>query len=101
VVAVPVDKNYQGGPASARSADQNLDIIMNEPGVRAMLEKGILGPKPLGQYYSNKIRDALEDAGIKGFKKGGVVRRTGIYQLHKGERVVPAGSGVIRRKKRR
>ena len=27
---------------------------------------------------------------FKGFRKGGRVHRTGIYRLHKGERVIPA-----------
>ena len=30
--------------------------------------------------------------GIAGFKRGGRVKRTGIYKLHAGERVIPARS---------
>jgi hypothetical protein len=29
-------------------------------------------------------------AGLDDMKKGGVVRKTGLYRLHKGERVTPA-----------
>jgi hypothetical protein len=32
----------------------------------------------------------LKALGIPGFKKGGKVKKTGIYKLHKGETVVPA-----------
>jgi hypothetical protein len=27
---------------------------------------------------------------VPGFKRGGSVKRTGVYRLHKGERVIPA-----------
>ena len=37
-------------------------------------------------------------AGLEDFKKGGVVRKTGVYKLHRGERVVPAKpQGAARR----
>jgi hypothetical protein len=29
-------------------------------------------------------------AGLEDFKKGGVVRKTGLYRLHRGEKVTPA-----------
>lgn len=42
------------------------------------------------QDVTNKLRKELEAKGLKGFKKGGKVRKTGVYKLHKGEKVVPA-----------
>ena len=42
---------------------------------------------------SNDLRDELGRVGIKGFKRGGRVHRTGIYKLHRGERVMPARRG--------
>jgi hypothetical protein len=35
---------------------------------------------------------------VPGFKRGGTVRRTGVYELHKGERVTPAGRSRRRRR---
>ena len=36
------------------------------------------------------LADELQARGIKGFKRGGRVHRTGIYKLHRGERVIRA-----------
>jgi hypothetical protein len=35
------------------------------------------------------------------FKRGGDVKRTGVYKLHKGERVIPAGRSRRGRRGRR
>ena len=47
---------------------------------------------------TNRLRDELGRAGIKGFKRGGRVHRTGIYKLHRGERVIPVRSRRARRR---
>ena len=46
---------------------------------------------------SEELAAELRSRGIKGFKKGGTVRRTGIYKLHKGEQVIPAGKARMAR----
>jgi hypothetical protein len=38
---------------------------------------------------------------VPGFKRGGDVKRTGVYKLHKGERVIPAGRSRRGRRGRR
>lgn len=43
----------------------------------------LLGP-------SQKLRQELEEKGLKGFKRGGRVKKTGPAKLHKGERVLTA-----------
>jgi len=44
---------------------------------------------------TNKLRKELEEKGIKGFKRGGRVPRTGVYKLHRGELVVPKGKARL------
>jgi hypothetical protein len=41
---------------------------------------------------SNQLRQELGAKGLKGFKKGGKVKRTGVYKLHKGEKVQTAAA---------
>jgi hypothetical protein len=43
-----------------------------------------------GGRKSSLAGGALKALKIPGFKKGGKVKKTGIYKLHKGETVVPA-----------
>lgn len=52
--------------------------------------------KYLGGSDKGKSKRSLAGAGlhalkVPGFKKGGKVKKTGIYKLHKGETVVPTG----------
>ena len=42
------------------------------------------------ESVSNDLAAELKRKGIRGFKRGGRVRRTGIYKLHRGEHVIPA-----------
>src|SRR5215469_960729 len=64
-------------PASARSAAENLDILQEE------------GRVPFSAYSTTaKLRQELEDEGLKGFKRGGKVKKTGVAKVHKGERVL-------------
>ncbi|HSR75960.1 MAG TPA: hypothetical protein VLN57_05180 [Xanthobacteraceae bacterium] len=36
------------------------------------------------------LRQELREKGLKGFKRGGTVKTTGVAQVHKGERVLTA-----------
>jgi len=38
------------------------------------------------------LRRELSDKGLPGFKKGGKVKKTGVYKLHKGEKVLTASA---------
>lgn len=40
-----------------------------------------------GRQRSGQLRLELQEKGLKGFKRGGKVKKTGVYRLHKGERV--------------
>jgi len=81
-------------PASDTTASQNTKRIYRE-----MLGAADRVPS-LGDMNrrTQDLRDELGRAGIQGFRRGGRVHRTGIYRLHRGERVIPARS---RRGKRR
>ncbi len=37
---------------------------------------------------SNQLRQELTDKGMPGFRRGGKVKKTGVYELHKGEKVL-------------
>ena len=50
----------------------------NRPSARSMMDT------------TDRLRKSLRDADIQGFRRGGRVHRTGIYRLHRGERVIPA-----------
>jgi hypothetical protein len=67
-------------PASARTAAENLDVFESE------------GSPPKMQDYMTtaRLRQELERKGLKGFKRGGKVKKTGIAKVHKGERVLTA-----------
>lgn len=83
----------QREPASDSSAMRNLARIGGE--------RWDYGPriKPGDAFdLSRRLREELRDKGIQGFKRGGRVHRTGIYKLHRGERVIPARSRRARRR---
>lgn len=46
-------------------------------------------PQNQKRTFTAPLAPAL-NAGLKGFKKGGPVKKTGVYMLHKNEYVVPA-----------
>ena len=75
-----------GTPATDRTAAANTKRIRRE-----MLRNEDRVPS-LGDAnrMTCDLRDELGRAGIKGFRRGGRVHRTGIYRLHRGERVIPA-----------
>jgi hypothetical protein len=39
---------------------------------------------------TRRLRDELSSKGLKGFRRGGRVKKTGVYKLHKGEKVITA-----------
>jgi hypothetical protein len=43
-----------------------------------------------GLDITAKLRAELADKGLKGFKRGGKVKKTGVAKVHKGERVLTA-----------
>ena len=70
-------------PASTVTAKQNALKIAREP-----------GPTSVGsasaQDTTTDLRRELKSKGLQGFKKGGNVKKTGVYKLHKGEKVLTA-----------
>ena len=72
-------------PASRRSSLENVSKIGAQD-----LGEGRAFPLTRAMDVSAALRDELEKKGLKGFKKGGKVKKTGPAMLHKGERVVPA-----------
>ena len=76
-------------PASAISAMRNTRIIAGESGRRATVDD---------YATTSRLRRELREKGIQGFRRGGRVHRTGIYKLHRGERVIPARSRRGRRR---
>lgn len=71
--------------ADALTADENVRQIIND-------ERDLL--KSMGSRrmldVSQQLREELAGKGLKGFKKGGKVKKTGVYKLHAGEKVVTA-----------
>jgi hypothetical protein len=77
-------------PGSRRSASigtayENLLKLQRERGEK---ESDPFEGSPAS--ITRKLRDELSDKGLKGFKRGGKVKKTGVYKLHKGEKVVTA-----------
>lgn len=73
-------------PADERTASSNVgDIIYDEASE---------GRKPPNAFKALDVTDALRRElaakGLKGFKRGGKVKKTGVYKLHAGEKVVTA-----------
>lgn len=49
----------------------------------------------MGTGSTGAVLDAIGRPRLKGsFKKGGMVKSTGAYKLHKGERVIPKKNAV-------
>lgn len=80
--------------ASDASAFRNADRITSE----MEREQGRYLPKDFARFTTSRLRKELSNRGLKGFKRGGRVHRTGIYKLHRGERVIPARSRRARRR---
>lgn len=77
------DPNRQ--PATAASSGSNIIRIVKE-GRREDRNYSVGESLKI----TERLRKELRDKGLKGFKRGGPVKRTGIYKLHRGERVIPA-----------
>jgi hypothetical protein len=71
-------------PASFRTSLQNL-YRMYRAG-----DSAVEGNYPKAVKITGDLRKELESKGLKGFKRGGKVKKTGVYKLHKGEKVVTA-----------
>jgi len=71
-----------GKPANDDTEKENLELLAKE-GIK-------IGG--LERLRSERLRRELEAKGLKGFKHGGTVKKTGIYELHKDEEVIPAAA---------
>ena len=80
--------------ASDASAFRNADRITSE----MEREQGRYLPRDFARFTTDRLRQELRNKGIRGFKRGGRVHRTGIYKLHRGERVIPARGRRARRR---
>lgn len=74
-------------PASSYTASLNAMEIARDPEVRGAFAL----PLSRSARITNELRDELESRGLRGFRRGGRVKRTGVYKLHAGERVIPRG----------
>jgi len=83
------------GPEKHEAAS---DWTAYENGMRILQENPQLRPSK-ADSITKSLRRELMQKGLKGFKKGGPVTRTGIYKLHKGEHVVPARRRPAARKR--
>jgi hypothetical protein len=72
-------------PASVVTAKQNALKIAREPGPTSVGSSS-------AQSTTTDLRRELSDKGLPGFKKGGKVKKTGVYKLHKGEKVLTASA---------
>jgi hypothetical protein len=74
-------------PASGPSAAFNVETIFKEnPG----LFESLAGSGLDAHDISKALRGELEAKGLKGFRRGGKVKKTGVAKVHKGERVLTA-----------
>jgi len=90
-VAAPGTPYETRRPATEWSA-----ISENVP--RIFTENPRLASPSTMRDITQQLRRELTEKGLKGFKKGGPVKKTGVYKLHKGERVVPAKRGSPRKR---
>lgn len=56
------------------------------------------GPGPGPRYGNQRLQETNPVGGVRSFKKGGKVEKTGLAYLHKGERVITAKSEALRSK---
>ena len=89
-----MSSDYSEGPADAYTAGRNIARIRNEMGIDRDDVKSVVRMHQI----TDDLRKELERKGLRGFKRGGRVRRTGIYKLHAGEKVIPARKRRHRRK---
>jgi hypothetical protein len=66
-------------PASSRTAGENIARLSHEPDTPFM---------DAMERITTKLRKELEDKGLRGFKRGGRVKKTGVAKVHRGERVL-------------
>lgn len=93
--------------SSADKRAQDADTLKESQDVPAKTAKaaasGTQNPGPV-QKAENKIGSAVKkvtapvDKVLGSFKEGGTVPKTGMYKLHEGEEVVPAGRASEYRK---
>jgi hypothetical protein len=68
-------------PAGAMTALENLVDITKGGRAKEFRE---------GSDVTDRLREELAAKGLKGFKRGGKVKKTGVAKVHKGERVLSA-----------
>src|SRR5215831_16831198 len=86
-----------------KSAKKGLSAFgqsMNKRG-QDMIESAREASEEASRAQTESSRSAADESlarnRIPSMKRGGVVRRTGLVRLHKGERVIPRGARKIRR----
>ena len=58
--------------------------------------KVVIGKDEIEKRFISRVENFKGQVQLKGFRKGGRVKRTGLYKVHAGERVVRAiSSGAI------
>jgi len=75
-------------PATDMSAAINMGMLRREGLTIGRKESEV----------ADKIRKELKEKGLKGFKKGGKVKKAGVYKLHKGEKVITAKQAAASKK---
>lgn len=78
-----------GGPAAGALAGLG-NMLPGGIGSSSARQMPGMGPSA-GQMPGMGPSPGAPQMPIKSMKKGGVIEKTGVYRLHKGERVVPAG----------
>jgi hypothetical protein len=72
-------------PASSTTASSNIWKLGREMGLTGSQMRDALS-------LTDKMRQELDEKGLKGFRKGGKVKKTGPAKVHKGEYVVKAAA---------
>lgn len=74
-----IQKTYSGAKRAGRAADKFIGEHLS----------GMAGKT---KYENKDIKTAAPNEGnIPSYKKGGIVKKTGLALVHKGERVIPKG----------
>lgn len=77
-------------------ADNGNDSSNTQSNSRWKNSKAAGGLRAAGQSLMDSGRDEMDNASSRGitpvsFKRGGKTRKTGLANLHKGERIIPRG----------
>jgi hypothetical protein len=70
----------------SRTPANSWTARLNAQQIRAGMPPGFPSQAE-SEKITDDLRKELSDKGIKGFKRGGKVKKTGVYKLHKGEKV--------------